>query len=308
MPLMKAFDLDPFFIESWWMAELKGALSSPKAEGIMAEMEGKSYGFAVSAPLPWESAILGKRMSALKQLSIDPLFPEREHLLLDMLKNRLKYAAREAFDFILCKTDERDVAVEKVLADQGFQQMDTLLSYVCQLRDRTDAHRGRPLLPEGCYFRSASSTDTENLVQVVRASFSDYFGRFHMDRCIGSAEATKVYEEWIRSCLQGWADWTLLVQQDEHIIGYASWKITANGGMRDSPQIGQLSIIGVHPDHFGRGVATSLIAEGMRRLSGNMDYIYVLTHIQNIAMQRALEKLGWKISGEQRSYHKWMTS
>lgn len=306
LPFTQSLNLTLATIEMRWLTELASTLVAPGAAGIIAEIDGKIRGLAVHAPLPWDSSIIGKRMCALKQLSVDSTFSEREHLLAKLLGNSIEHAMRESMDFILLKTESSDAVLDNVLASHGFQQMDTLLCYVYQSRNNQDSRRNHALFPVGFNVRLAEPSDAEKLVEVTRVSFAGYFGRYHADPHIGREKATKVYEEWMRSCLAGWADWTLLLEHKGQIAGYSSWKKPSPHDLLHNIRLGQLSIIAIHPDYSQRGLATCLIAEGMKKLSNHVEHISVLTHINNIPMQRAVQKLGWELSGEQRSYHKWL--
>jgi GNAT superfamily N-acetyltransferase len=142
---------------------------------------------------------------------------------------------------------------------------------------------------------------------IARAAFSTYFGRFHADPRIGHDQATRLYEEWIRACLDGWADSTLVAVQDCKIAAYLAWKNPSAMDLRHGIRVADYNITGVEPAFAGRGLFTALTQEGVRLLRGHADYIEGATHIDNHAVQRAYLRLGWRIASAEHSFHKWLT-
>src|SRR5260221_562278 len=143
--------------------------------------------------------------------------------------------------------------------------------------------------------------------KIARASCANHFGRFHSDRRIGREQATRIYEEWIRSCASGWADWIILDVKDARIAGYSAWKKPSALDLRNNIRLAHYSIAGIHPDFFGKVLFTTLTQTGMEMMQGHALWIEGPTHIDNHPVQRAYEKLGWKRVGTQTSFHKWLT-
>ncbi|PWU11019.1 MAG: hypothetical protein C5B47_01305 [Verrucomicrobia bacterium] len=306
VPLSKILKLSSSTIKTRWIQEMKARLAEPEAIGIIAEVSSHICGLVVVTSLPWDSAIIGKRMSSIRYLAVDAAFPQQRGLLAKLLEKAIDYARCNSMDFLLCKTDATETDLDFALINRGFAQMDTLLHYVYKFGNHRNNQTFQSSLPEGFGYRLAVPSDFENLAEVTRASFSGYFGRFHTDPHIGHKKATKIYEEWIRSCLNGWTDWTSLVTYENQIVGYCSWKKPSSSDLQQSIRIGHCSIIGIHPDYFRRGLSTFLISEGMRQLMSQADYVAVLTHANNLPAQGAFRKLGWNVSGKRKSYHKWL--
>jgi ribosomal protein S18 acetylase RimI-like enzyme len=293
-------------IESRWMDEMAELLAAEGALAIIAEMGATVCGFAICTPLPWESALLGKSMWAIKHIGVDSESMDRNSVATGLVAeiNR-RLAARDA-DFLLCKTSASDPAVIHALESSGFLLMDTLLDFVCDCRIVRARKNPPPPLPEGFVLRLATSADVELLVETAHASFAEHFGRFHADPRIGRVSATKVYEAWIRSCANGWADWVFVATHGDRIAGYSAWKKPSVLNARYGLCLGHYNIGAVHPDFSGRGIFTALTRAGMDKLCGSADWIEGPTHIENHAVQRGYLRLGWQIAGTQHSFHKWL--
>jgi RimJ/RimL family protein N-acetyltransferase len=119
--------------------------------------------------------------------------------------------------------------------------------------------------------------------------------------------ATKFYRAWVESGFQGWAEFTLVAEVDRRIAGFGIWK-------KRSEREGELGVIhyslaGINPDFAGRGLYSSLAAEGMQMaVTRGPHHLLGAVHVSNFAVHRALQKLGWKIRGARHSFHKWLQS
>jgi ribosomal protein S18 acetylase RimI-like enzyme len=294
-------------IESRWMNEIAELLSNERAAGLVAEIGETTSGFAIWTPLPWESGLLGKSMWAIKHVAVASRARDRNSIAAELVAEVVHRASAQGAAFLLCKTTPADTAIIHALESHGFFLMDTLLNFIFDFR-ASGEKQNAPHMPEGFVLRLATSSDIESLVETARASFAEHFGRFHADPRIGRAAATKIYEQWIRSCANGWADWIIVAVQRNRIVGYSAWKQPSALDQRHGIRLGHFSIAGVHPDFFGRGIFGALAREGMDRLRSSADWIEGPTHIDNRAVQRGWLRLGWQIAGAQHSFHKWLKS
>ena len=292
-------------IESRWMDEITELLLNESAAGFVAEIDRTICGLAICAPLPWESPLLGKSMWAIKHICVASRRRDRSSIATGLVGEILRRIAARDADFLVCKTMPLDTDVIYALESNGFLLMDTLLDFVFDCRAGRSNDRPQEV-PEGFVLRLATSSDVEALVQVARFSFAGHFGRFHADRRIGQAAATRIYEEWIRSCANGWADWIVVAIHGDRVAGYSAWKKPSELDQRHGIRLGHFSIAAVHPDFFGLGLFTALTREGMEQLRSSADWIEAPTHIDNHAAQRGFLRLGWQIAGAQHSFHKWL--
>jgi ribosomal protein S18 acetylase RimI-like enzyme len=307
LPLYTSLKCSREQVESRWMDEIAELLSNERAIGLVAEMGETTCGFAIWAPLPWESALLGKSMWAIKHIGVASRAGDENSIAAELVAEVVHRASAQGAAFLLCKTTPADTAIIHALESHGFFLMDTLLNFIFDFRassQKQDASHA----PDGFVLRLATSSDIEALVETARASFAEHFGRFHADPRIGRAVATRIYEEWIRSCANGWADWIIVAVQGNRIVGYSAWKQPSALDQRHGIRLGHFSIAGVHPDFFGRGIFGALAREGMDRLRSSADWIEGPTHIDNRAVQRGWLRLGWQIAGAQHSFHKWLKS
>jgi RimJ/RimL family protein N-acetyltransferase len=250
---------------------------------------------------------LGRQMSTLRLLSVDQQSPGREAYFDYLLKAALDSVSQNGNEFLLCKMSGLDDDKASALIKNGFERMDTLVDFVCALSNEPSPGLQQKSVQGGFELRLATVPDVESLTEIARASFANHFGRFHSDPRIGREQATRIYEEWIRSCAHGWADWIILAVKDTRIAGYSAWKKPSSLDLRHNIRLGHYSIAGIHPDFFGKGLFTTLTRTGMEMMQGHALWVEGPTHIDNHPVQRTYEKLGWKRLGTQTSFHRWLT-
>jgi ribosomal protein S18 acetylase RimI-like enzyme len=293
-------------VESRWMDEIAELLSNERAVGVVAEMGATACGFAICAPLPWESALLGKSMWAIKHIGVASRSRNRNSIATGLVAEVVHRAGARDAAFLLCKTTSSDTAIIHALESHGFLLMDTLLNFVFDFRTSAQKENA-PHVPEGFVLRLATSSDIESLVETARASFAEHFGRFHADPGLAAPPRRRL--RGVDSVVREWLGRLILVAvQGNRMAGYFRLKQPSALDQRHGIRIGHLSIVGVHPDFFGRGIFGALTREGTERLRSSADWIEGPTHIDNRAVQRGWLRLGWQIAGAQHSFHKWLKS
>jgi RimJ/RimL family protein N-acetyltransferase len=299
--------LDHSRIQSRWLEEIVDVLDQPGSGGLLLEDREVTMGIVAWSSLPWESRILGRQMSTLRVLSVDHQSLRRETYFDCLLKAALDSGSQKGNEFLLCKMSGLDDDKASALIKNGFELMDTLVDFVCALSNEQSLGLQQKSVQGGFELRLATVADVDSLAEIARASFANHFGRFHSDPRIGREQATRIYEEWIRSCALGWADWIILAVKDTRIAGYSAWKKPSPLDLRHNIRLAHYSIAGIHPDFFGKGLFTTLTRTGMEMTQGHALWVEGPTHIDNHPVQRAYEKLGWKRVGTQTSFHKWLT-
>jgi ribosomal protein S18 acetylase RimI-like enzyme len=305
LPLYASLDCSRSKIESRWRDEIRELLSSESAIGVIAETSGTISGLVVCTPLSWESPLLGKSMWAIKHLGVASGPDHASSVASSLVAEVVRRVADRDGDFLLCRAIPSDTAIIHALELNGFLLMDTVLNFVFDCRTGgSNCHRQQ--IPERFELRLATTSDIEPLAEVAHASFASHFGRFHADPRIGRAAAARIYQEWIRSCANGWADWIVVAIHGGRIAGYSAWKKPSALDARHGIRLGHYSIGAVHPDFFGRGLFTALTHAGMEEVCSSADWIEAPTHVDNHAVQRGFLRLDWRIAGAQHSFHKWL--
>jgi len=154
--------------------------------------------------------------------------------------------------------------------------------------------------------RQAVRQDLPALMAINEKAFGAYFGRYHADRQMPPGAATKIYAEWVRSALEGWADWILVAEVDDKIAGYGLWRKPFKIEAKNSIRVAHYDLAAIDPEFRGRGLWTALMLDGMRIAREFAQYIIGPVHVANYPVQYSLQKFYWRSSGARHSFHKWL--
>ncbi len=266
---------------------------------------GRIAGFAVLNELTWESNVIGRRIWGIEQLVVAPGESDRGHILDLLVARVLSLAADKEADSVHCKRLTDDVTACQTLERSGFRLVDTQLVYGHGLSDvatwPSSHHEAGSL-----NVRLADRTDVGDLVRVARASFKNHFGRFHSDHRLPPGAASKIYEEWIRSSFDGYADHVVLAEVDGIVAACSIWRKPSAREAKLSTRVGHYSLGMVHPDFQRRGLFTEVSRRGLQLLEGVADYAVGPTHVNNHAVQRGFTRLGWQIVDATHTFHAWL--
>ena len=292
----------------YWLEEIRADLQSPGAVLLLARARGRIAGLALLADLAWETRVLGREMWGLKHLAAGGEPPARAAVLDKLVHEAVRRAEGEDdADCIVHRCQADDAPAIHALERRGFLLMDTLVDYVVSL-EKPDSSLTVPLPPAGTTLRPAVPEDLDGLLEVARGAFAEHPGRFHSDERIARADAVHVYEEWIRSCLEGWADRVFVADCRGTIAGYSAWKKPSELERRNGIELGHYSIGAVAPEHAASGLFRALTAEGMHFLAGHARRVEGPTHASNVPVQRAYAALGWRAAGARHGFHRWSRS
>ncbi len=287
----------------YWLEEIRADLAGPGGTAFVARADGRTAGLAVLADLVWETRVLGRRMVGVRSLAASGDPSGRSAILERLLDAVIPHAEEQGAECLVHRSHADDAPAIHALERRGFLLMDTLLDYVFDFPGE-EAPAASPL-PTDTRLRPAMPKDLDALVEVARRAFASHSGRFHSDEWIPHGCAVRVYEEWIRSCVEGWADWVVAAERGGVITGYSAWKKPSELERRHGIALGHYSVGAVAPEQAARGLFRALTGEGMRLLAGNARRIEGPTHAGNIPVQRAYAALGWRVAGARHGFHRW---
>jgi hypothetical protein len=287
----------------YWLEEIRSALSGPGAAAFVARAGDRTAGLAVVADQAWDTRVLGRRILGIRYLVAAGESSERASILERLLDETVRHAEKVEAECLVHRSYADDAPAIHALERRGFLLMDTLVDYDFDFR-RNELPVSSPLPPD-VQVRLATRRDVEGLIEVSRRAFPAHSGRFHSDERIPLSSAVRIYEEWIRSCVEGWADWVLAAECRGAIVGYSAWKKPSEIERRCGLALGHLSIGASVPEHGGRGLFHALTLEGMRLLAGHAQRLECPTHATNVPVQRAFTSLGWRVADARHGFHRW---
>lgn len=293
-------------LTDYWMSTIIELLRSTQSHGYLAVQDGQPLGILIITDNSWETDLLRRNATVINVLLVDILLPNKLEVVTPLLNYAVQQAKANGVGFISCKTYADDLSSIHALELNGFLLMDTVVDCHYDYRRTPFANIQLPPLSDDVIIRLATRADQEQLVDVASQSFHSHFGRFHADERIGIDLATQVYEQWMRSSLDGYADWIHVAEFEDHVVGFSIWKRPATEN-HIKLRIGHYSIAGIHPQYHGHGLFTKLTYAGMKSLNGIADIIEGPTHVNNYGVQIGYLKLGWRVVSDARhTFHKWI--
>lgn len=199
----------------------------------------------------------------------------------------------DSYDHLSAKIDCKDLELCNYLLSKGFYIVDTLVSYVF---DYTKSD-----IPNLEYAKdiSISSVETNDIETISQIAYHSFFNdRFHNDPNLDNDLCNLYYENWIRNSCNGFAD-MVLVGKDEsnNILGFGTGKYY-------DEKHSALVLNAVTEYARGKGVYTAMIYEAIKFFQGKSDYLTLGTQINNYAVQKAWNRLGFKIFESKYVLHK----
>lgn len=294
-------------LADFWSSFIADLAAGSAARALLAARGGTPLGLLIYADNPWETNLFGRKAVTINAFLVDSSAPDRLSIAQSLLDHALRDAVSRGTKFLLGKTYTDDLTSIHAFESRGFQLMDTVVDCTYDYRRTPLASIQPPALPEGVSLRLAVPADRDELSTVAGASFREHFGRYHADERLGHDLATRAYEQWMRSSLDGYADWIHLALAGGRIVGFSIWKRPSKAESQLRVRVGHYSIAGIHPDFHGKGLFTALTYAGMQSLAGIADVIEGPTHINNYGVQFGYAKMGWRVLSDARhSFHKWI--
>ena len=292
-------------LDDFWYATLAEAGNAQSIAVCLTE--GEIVGLASVGQLEWESRVLGSRVYGISHLVAAPPDTGEGTVLGLLLEHVLTTAADQGAETVHCRRLTDDTLACQALERKGFLLVDTQLVYGFAMEDLAGVRSPSDEKSGGCRLRLAGSADTEELAELARMSFDHHFGRFHSDQRLSREAASRVYEQWIRSSLAGYADWTVVAEVAGRLAACSIWRKPTAREAALSTRIGHYSLGAVHPDFQQRGLFTEVTEYGLALFRGISDCVVGPTHVNNYGVQRGYARMGWRIVDAHHTFHKWLS-
>ena len=211
-------------------------------------------------------------------------------------------ARAEKIAFLSARISTDDIAQIQALEEDGFRLMDTLVYYNTPLDTLPDrSHDG---------LRRSHPEDAAAIADVARQSFAGYFGHYHADPRLDNKDADQVYVDWAEKSIRNsdaHTPATVMVLNGK-IVSFLTMRIKEKAKEKTlGKALGELLLVGVAPDAQGQGVYGRVIDHGLATLKDmGCSEVITSTQVNNIAVQRAWGKRGFRMLQSFYTLHKWM--
>jgi hypothetical protein len=294
-------------IEAYWIDEIIQTMSESTTNPAMflAQLSDRVVGFTLCAASLWDSRVIGRRIGALEHLAVDFENSPGSNVVEALIDKAVQYAAKCGIECLAAKVHPRDTITIHALERNRFLLMDTLVYHVFDFSrmsfDRIDVRR-----PAGFGSRLARSEDLPEMLEIAERAFKNHFGRYNADSQMPPGAAKAVYCEWVRSSLGGWADWVIIAEVRDRIVGYATWKKASPLEAKHGLDVIYYNLVAIHPHFTGRRVFAALSYDSMQMLREHATHLVAPTHVSHSAVHRMGFEFGWQMSEGRHSFHKWL--
>ncbi|MEO6967158.1 MAG: GNAT family N-acetyltransferase [Rhodanobacteraceae bacterium] len=161
---------------------------------------------------------------------------------------------------------------------------DTLVSYECHLQECET----RPLRDPLRTIDPAGPSDTQAIIELVKAVFADYPNHYHANPMLDRAAVLDGYCEWALNHLEGDHQIAWVARANGHVAGIAC------STFDPATRVCQGVLHGVHPDCSGSGIYTDLIRYTQRYFcERGYRTLKISTQIGNLPVQRVWVREGF---------------
>lgn len=225
-------------------AEIEQALDIVPALSSIAR-EDTHVAVVVAQPLEWDSAFFGVPMARLNHVLAAEHTPDT--VVAKALDATLTACLDADFPHVTARVDVADQRTLALLQARGFRLVDTLVTYTVPPKKRPAARVrtvGR--------IRDFRQDDAEAVVDIARAAYRGYRGRFQRDPHIPADRAEAFYEHWARACTTGqMADTFFVAESEGRLLGFLAGRLR-----QPASTIGGAPLVGgglgaCRPDSFG---------------------------------------------------------
>jgi ribosomal protein S18 acetylase RimI-like enzyme len=172
-----------------------------------------------------------------------------------------------------------DLARAQALAEAGFRLADVSVAF-----DHGLTGVAGNLEPT---IRPVTVADLPALTDIAGRVFRG--SRYYADPFYSKESADELHRRWITNCVAGRAKVVLAEVIDGRPIGFITCGVAAD-------RSGSIDLVGVHPDHQGRGAGKRVVRAGLLWFSANADRVRVRTQATNYPAARLYEGLGFRLA------------
>ena len=285
----------------YFLDEIQAARAHASTQFWIAPAQREVVGLASLTFLRWDSEQLGVRAGR-----IGHLLPEHDYRTSSGIKHRLlerimRACETDHTEYVTVRVNAHETASIHVLEDNGFEMLDGILTFSCDLRKRR-AKRARA----GIETRLARRTDLREIQKIAVSSFR--YDRFHTDPRIPEGTADSLHAAWLRNSLRGvGADAIVVGERHGRLHGFVTCRIDRASSPTLGLSLGSIVLVAVEESSRGKGVASAMTAGALDWfLEHGVDVVEVGTQLRNIEASRLYENMGFRLVASSVSMRKWI--
>ena len=233
--------------------------------------------------LDWDSKFFERRIARVKINQLDAGSIARIN----------DWCASEKIDCLYFLADFDDPETIRQAEANDFNLIDIRLTF----EQKPQPQIANPADEHNIIIRSATTADIPALREIAKVSHTD--SRFYYDANFAKEKCDELYALWIENSLGGFADFVLVADWQNEVLGYLTGSIS-----RD--KIGNIGLVSVRADAQGKGVGKKLVAASLTEFAAcGAARVEVVTQGRNTRAQRLYQKNGFVTKSLNLWYHRW---
>lgn len=180
------------------------------------------------------------------------------------------------------------------LEANGFQLMDTLVYFACDLRRLSPADYPAEIGP-------LRSDEIDAVEEVAAKAFCGFAGHFHTDPRLAKRDADAAYAQWGRTVAMSATDSNpvYVARYDARVTGFIALAARSNGQQ-------EIVLNAVHPEWQGQGIYNSLLRFAVAKAAqSGIQRLLISTQLTNYHVQRVWCRNGFLPMSSFYTFHKW---
>ncbi|MCK4434606.1 hypothetical protein KAU92_03870, partial [Candidatus Bathyarchaeota archaeon] len=219
----------------------------------------------------------------------------------ELISHTLTECCQKQISHLSARVYKEDLSSIHALESKGFQLMGIIVTHFLDLRKRKIVH-----LENQWNIRKFKPDDVPKLAKIAMESFKEKpvaTDRFHADSSLPKEKSDDLYVQWIINACKGSSDTVLVAEMNELSVGFTACKVYRSLGEKLGVRFGAAILTGVAPSARGKGVHASLLNAALWWFADKVDIVEVGAQVSNYAVQRAWNRLGFKIIRSQCTLH-----
>lgn len=255
-------------------------------------------GLAILKKQPWETSYFGINIGEVSYLLVTDTSQKAYEAKGKLLKDILKLSFRIGFRLICFEADARDLSSIHAAERNGFQLMMNQLMIGVDKKSLSRRYR----LDSSWTIRPFQKSDLNQVLQIAKRS--KIISRYHNDYLLPAQKRKMYYETKIKNCCSGeLADESFILERDGRVFGFFFYQVQR--------QLEKAAIIfgvdvALSPDMLGQGLGVVFVRETVGKMLNKGDIVIGKTHIGNLSMIRALNKIGCRYFNTIYTFHRWL--
>ena len=285
-------------LSEYLFSQISGLFENKGNWVVTAEDKNKVVGLATLHFLPWDTKHLGIRTAKVGYLMAEGDYPQALAIKNKLLPYLFLLSKKEKIYFLSCRIDSDDISSIHALEKNGFNFMDTLVTYVFN-RHKHNVSAIRDIYK----IRKFRKQDLSILVDIARNVFSK--DRFHLDNNIPKEKADSLFGEWVDNSYQGkYADRIFVAEKNKEAIGFLTFTLDKKLKEHVGYKICGHGLSAICPKI--KGVYPALVKAAIQDIIMHFDCLEFDTQLNNYEVIKIWQKFGFDFLKARYTFHKWI--